>query len=223
MAKGYFITGTDTGVGKTRSSIALMHYFQQQGDQVMGMKPIASGCRLQEGRLYNDDALQLQNHASVQADYALVNPYAFAAPMAPHLAAKQQGQEINLEVITRAYRALEDLADTVIVEGIGGWLVPLVGNLLLPDLVVKLDIPVIVTVAIRLGCINHALLTIKAVQDSGARCAGWIASCVDPDMLRVQENISSLDALLGVPLIGVMPYQKQAGFSELANQFHLPE
>lgn len=216
MQQAYFVTGTDTGIGKTRSSIVLMHYFRQLGNSVVGMKPVASGCDRQQGILVNDDALLLQRYSSVSVDYATLNPYAFAPAVAPHLAAMQAAVEIDPDHIASAYVKLTAIADVVIVEGAGGWMVPMGKHILLADIVKRLDLPVIMVVGMRLGCLNHALLSFNAISLSGLECAGWIASCIDVDMPLLDENISTLKSLVDAPLLGVLPFQKQPDYVALA-------
>ena len=206
MAQGYFITGTDTGIGKTWSTVALMQYFKNQGKTVIGMKPIASGCEKVDGQLKNEDALLLQQYASIALPYQDVNPYAFALPVSPHIAADKVGVEIELEKITAKYQQLEKQADVVLVEGVGGWMVPLNERQTVADLALHMDLPVIVIVGVRLGCINQAKLTFAAIQQSGVNCQGWVASCVDKDMLMIAENIQTLCLSTELPLLAVFPY-----------------
>jgi dethiobiotin synthetase len=213
---GYFITGTDTGVGKTWLTVALMRHLQGQGQRVAAMKPVASDCRLTDGMLKNDDALLLQRYASMEIPYQLVNPYALELPIAPHIAAEKAGITIDFGVIGSAYRQLRQNSDMVLVEGIGGWMVPLSTALNVADLAAYMDLPVIIVVGIRLGCINHALLTCRAVLASAVRCAGWLASCLDPQMPALQENILALQKLLPVPLLGILPYNDAPGENENA-------
>ena len=216
MAEGFFITGTDTGIGKTWSSVALLHYFRQQGKIVLGMKPVASGCENNNGRLRNEDALLLQQHASHNAKYSLINPYAFAQPVSPHIAANCSGQQINLQEIHRCYSMLREQADLVIVEGVGGWRVPLSKHLDVSDMAISLKLPVIVVVGIRLGCINHAKLTFQAVTTSGLPFAGWIATCVEPKMMAREENIETIERMTEAPLLGVLPYLENPDFEFFA-------
>ncbi len=206
MAQGYFITGTDTGIGKTWSTVALMQYFKNQGKTVIGMKPVASGCEKIDGQLKNEDALLLQQHASIVLPYQDVNPYAFALPVSPHIAADKQGVEIELEKIKAQYQQLEKRADVVLVEGVGGWMVPLNERQTVADLALHMDLPVIVVVGVRLGCINQAKLTFAAIQQAGVKSQGWIASCVDKDMLMIDENIQTLCLSTELPLLAVFPY-----------------
>ena len=201
MTQGYFITGTDTGIGKTWSTVALMHYFKNQGKTVLGMKPIASGCEEIDGQLRNADALLLQQYASIVLPYQEINPYAFALPVSPHIAAQQSGVEIVLDKVVEKYQQIAQQADVVLVEGVGGWLVPLNDHQDVADLAQKLDLPVIVVVGIRLGCINQAKLTFAALQQAGVQCHGWIASCVERDMLMRDENIHTISKSTELPFI----------------------
>ena len=208
MAQGYFITGTDTGIGKTWSTVALMQYFKDQGKTVIGMKPIASGCDEIGGRLRNEDALLLQKHATVTLPYQDINPYAFALPVSPHIAAEKSGVDIKLDEIVMKYQQLEEQADVVLVEGVGGWKVPLNSHQDIADLAQQLALPVIVVVGMRLGCINQAKLTFAAMQQAGVKCHGWIASCVEKDMLMLDENIQTLCLSTELPLLAVFPYME---------------
>jgi len=219
MQQGYFITGTDTDAGKTWATLALMRYFRNQGKSVVGMKPVASGCVIQDGQLKNADALLMQQNASVELDYALVNPYAYDLPVSPHIAGINNPVVLD-EVVSR-FNQLKELADIVLVEGAGGWYAPINDQESIADLAQALTLPVIIVVGIKLGCINHAKLTYQAIQHLGIPCAGWIASCVDVDMLKRDENIETIAAALNVPLLGVLPYQEQADFDVLAEQLKL--
>lgn len=216
LKKGYFITGTDTDAGKTFVTIALMRYFRQQGKTVLGMKPVASGCVAGEDGLRNDDALLLQANASKQIDYDLINPYAFALPVSPHIAASEVDQEVELSVINKNYQVLKEQADFVLVEGVGGWLAPLSKSLDVADLAKSLQLPVILVVAMRLGCINHARLSYAEIQSSGMTCAGWIANCSEESMLRRQENIETITQKIQTPLLGVIPYTTDAVIFKLS-------
>lgn len=194
--RGLFICGTDTGVGKTYISTWLIRTLRDAGMRVAGMKPVASGARIVNGELINDDALQLQQAANVQCTYATVNPYCFAPAIAPHLAAQETGTEIDIDFIEQNYRKLSAQADVVIVEGVGGWSVPINDTQTMADVVSVLQLPVIMVVGMRLGCLNHALLTAQAIAQSGNRLAGWIANVIEPDMARLDANIASLEARL---------------------------
>ena len=219
MTQGYFITGTDTDAGKTCATLALMRYFKRQGKSVLGMKPVASGCTLQSGELKNADALLIQEHASIAVDYQLINPYAYELPISPHIAGIHN--PVKLAVIVERFNSLKALADVVIVEGAGGWYAPLNTQDDISDLANALALPVILVVGLRLGCINHAKLSYQAIQLLGIACAGWIAVCVDPDLLNRDENIQTITAALPVPLFGILPYQQPLDFELLADQINL--
>ncbi len=204
MRRGYFITGTDTGVGKTWVTLAVMRYFSLRGATVVGMKPVAAGCEAVDGLLKNSDALLLQQHSDLAVDYRQINPYAYAMPVSPHIAGVHD--PVVLDVVLRDFQALQGLADMVMVEGAGGWLSPLSERLDNADLAKALGLPVILVVAIRLGCINQARLSLLAIKRSGVVCAGWVAVCNDPDMQAKQANMDYLQAALEAPLLSVMPY-----------------
>jgi dethiobiotin synthetase len=204
-ASGYFITGTDTGVGKTVVTLGLMQYLQAQGQTVVAMKPVASGCERTPAGLRNADALQLQQQASIPLDYALVNPYAFEPAMAPHIAAARAGVRIDSGKILSAYHVLARQADCVLVEGVGGWQVPLAADETLADLARALGLDVIMVVAIRLGCLNHALLTAASIAAGGSELRGWVANQIPPRLEGAQENINTLKSMLSMPLLGVLP------------------
>ncbi len=214
MSKGFFITGTDTDAGKTWATIALMHYFKKKGLSVVAMKPVAAGCVWQDGQLKNADALLMLEHASLALDYKEINPYAFEMPVSPHIAAR--GNPVQLDVIEKAFCELEDKANVILVEGAGGWLAPLNMECDIADLVKILQIPVIMVVAIRLGCINHARLTFNAIQTTGVQCAGWLAMSVDPEMQMQDENIETIKNKISAPFLGALPYTKEMDFELLA-------
>lgn len=202
---GYFITGTDTGIGKTVVTLGLMRWLQDRGRRVAAMKPVASGCERTPQGLRNEDALQLQQQASMPLNYDVVNPYAFEPPIAPHIAASQAGVRIELDTIRQGVRQLAEHADLVCVEGVGGWLVPLNGEESVADLAVSLGLGVVLVVGMRLGCLNHALLTAQAIQAGGASLAGWVANCLPPVPDYLDENISTLKSMISAPFLGVMP------------------
>lgn len=220
MVKGYFITGTDTDVGKTCATVALMRRFQHHGTTVVGMKPVAAGCELQHGQLKNADALLLQANASVAVDYKLINPYAYQQAVSPHIAG--QHNPVVTATVQAGFAHLQPLADVVLVEGAGGWLSPINAHEDNRDLAYALGLPVILVVAIRLGCINHAKLTYQAIRHTGLPCAGWIANCIDPEMLCRNENIDTLKMALPAPLLGVLPYQDVIDFDLLAGELMMP-
>lgn len=206
MTRGYFVTGTDTGVGKTRASLGLMHLLQTQGHVVTGMKPVASGCRSTPAGLVNEDALLLQAQASFTVPYHQVNPYAFEPPIAPHIAAQALGVSIELDVIEQALAALTEAADRVIVEGIGGWLVPINAKRTMADVAVALKLPVIMVVGVRLGCLNHALLTAAAIDAAEVNFAGWIANHPDPDCEAAEDIVAVLRERLPGTCLGELDH-----------------
>lgn len=209
MKQGFFVTGTDTEVGKTVISVGLIHALQQQGLTVAAMKPIASGCQMTTDGLRNDDALALQQAADIKVDYQAVNPYAFEPAIAPHIAAQQAGVSIDLTRLLKGYQQLKSISDAVVVEGAGGWLVPLNDNQSIADLAAKIELPVVLVVAIKLGCINHALLTADSIRATGLDLAGWVANdFLDDD--QHDEIIQSIKARINAPYLGVVPRLKKA-------------
>ena len=214
----YFITGTDTGVGKTLISCALLHAFAAQGQRVVGMKPVAVGC---DDDGHHLDVKQLQAASNVLVSYGQINPYSFQNPIAPHIAAQNAGVRIDFARILTSYHELASQADVVIIEGAGGFRVPLNNNQDTADLALQLGLPVILVVGMRLGCLNHALLTASAIEACGLKCAGWVANVVDADMLALQDNIIALQQRLAAPLLGVVPWQPQPDARIVASQLKL--
>jgi dethiobiotin synthetase len=201
-----FVTATDTGAGKTVASLGLMAALSGTGRRAVGMKPVASGSQPGEGgALRHEDALLLQAQGPAGIPYADVNPYALRGPIAPHIAAARAGLRIDLERIDTAFRRLAERADAVIVEGIGGWRVPLNESETTADLVRRLELPVILVVGLRLGCISHALLTAEAIRRDGIELRGWIANQLDPAYETAEETVEFLGARLGAPRIGSIP------------------
>lgn len=211
MAKGFFITGTDTGVGKTLVSCVLLHALRARGLRAAGMKPVASGCEQTPAGLRNADALALQAASSSPPDYATLNPYAFAPAIAPHLAAQAAGVTMDFARITSCYQALARQADAVVVEGAGGWRVPLGPSGDMADLAAALGLPVILVVGLRLGCLNHARLSAEAIRTRGLPLAGWVANALDPDMAERAANVATLIQTLPAPCLGQLPYQATIG------------
>lgn len=206
MIRAAYVTGTDTGVGKTRASRALLANLRARGLRASGMKPVASGCEATPDGLRNEDAEHLIAASDPRPAYADCNPYAFAPPIAPHIAAREAGREIALDPIRGAYARVAAAADRVVVEGVGGWMAPLSDTLMQADLAHALELPVILVVGLRLGCLNHALLGARAIRADGCRLAGWIANRIDPAMDRVDDNIDTLRARLDAPLLGVLAF-----------------
>lgn len=214
----YFVTGTDTGVGKTLISCALLYAFAAQGKSVVGMKPVAAGCDDDD---LNEDVKMLRSASNVLASLGQINPYNFFHPIAPHIAAHNAGVIINFERILESYRELSAQAEIVIVEGAGGFQIPLNDTQDSADLAVALGLPVILVVGMRLGCLNHALLTQRAIQACGLTCAGWVANVVDANMTALDENIQALQQRITAPILGVVHHQAAPDPREIATQLNI--
>ncbi len=222
LQSSMFITGTDTGIGKTLASCALLNALRGQGLRAMGMKPVASGCERIDGEWKNADALALIEASDPRAAYADHNPYALPLPLAPELAAREAGVEIELQSILDAHARLAMRADALVVEGVGGWAAPLSASLMQADLVRALRLPVVLVVGLRLGCLNHALLSARAIVEDGVQLAGWIASHVDPAMERVEDNLAMLRERLPAPCWGVLPHAEHPDPTQLASRLRIP-
>ena len=222
----YFVTGTDTGVGKTRASVALLHALRRQYVRCVGMKPVAAGCDWIDGRWLNEDVAALRGASTIQVAAELDNPYALPDAMSPHLAAKRAGAVIDLDRIASSYQALRQLADAVVVEGAGGFIVPLQDEgeawVTSAELAVKLNLPVVMVVGIRLGCLNHALLTQEAILSRGLRLAGWVANEVDAQMAVAQANVDTLRRHIQAPMLAHWPWSPDATPDSLASALTLP-
>ena len=206
MSHGIFITGTDTGVGKTLAAVGLVHLAATRGRRVVGLKPVASGARRTPEGLRNEDALALAAESSLRLPYERTNPWCFEPPIAPHLAAAEVGVELRQADLTAWYREAAAGAELAIVEGAGGWRVPLHPDGFLSDLPESLGLDVILVVGLRLGCLNHARLTAEAIERAGrCRLIGWIGNRVDPDFDRLDDNLATLTRLLGAAPLAVMP------------------
>jgi dethiobiotin synthetase len=216
MQAAFFVTGTDTGVGKTLVTCALLHATRQRGSSAVGMKPVAAGVEADGG---NDDVARLLAASSIQPPVELVNPFLYAPPIAPHIAAREAGRPINIQVIRRAFERLRMLADVVWVEGVGGFRVPLDERYDTADLAQILALPVVLVVGMRLGCLNHALLAAEAIARRELVLAGWVANRIDPAMARFEANLETLAARLNAPLLGVVPYG--ADPAQAAGSLHL--
>ena len=212
--QSYFIIGTDTNVGKTYIASHLIRHFVAAGINTVGMKPIASGCSVGEnGELLNEDVQTLKAASNVQIAHKLINPYAFAPAIAPHIAAEQAGIHMRIDIIQQAYAQLSELADVVIVEGAGGFYVPINDHQTLADVAVALNIPVILVVGVKLGCINHALLTVEAIQACGLTLTGWVANQIDAEMPMFAENLESLKQRISAPCLSVVKWHQSAIFT----------
>jgi dethiobiotin synthetase len=226
-AKGLFITGTDTGVGKTVVAAALTRALVAEGHRVAVMKPVASGSERTAEGLRNEDALALMAASNVPAPYDLVNPYCFEPAISPHIAAEDVGITVDTAIIRRNFDTLAAAADVVIVEGAGGWLAPISRTASIKDIATALGLPVLVVVGIRLGCINHARLTKLAIEElHGATLAGWVANTIDPAMPRQKENLETLTRHLGAPPLAIIPAlqpgEAPPGLREAARQLFHP-
>ena len=206
IRSGIFIAGTDTGIGKSVVSATLLAALNAGGHRAVGMKPVASGCTMTPNGLRNEDAELLIAHGVGAPNYTRVNPYALPEAIAPHLAARHAGVEIRLDPITDAFAALSTNYDFVVVEGVGGWMVPLSDSLMQADLVRALKLPAILVVGLRLGCLNHAQLSARAIAADGCALVGWIGNRVDPAMACAEENLATLRARLPAPCLGILPF-----------------
>ena len=201
-----FIAGTDTGIGKTHASCALLHALRAAGRDAVGMKPVASGCIDAGEGLRNEDALALQAAGPAGVAYGVINPVTLRAPLSPHLAAARDGVTIRMAALTAAFEQLQARYAPVVVEGVGGWLVPLAPELMASQIARDWRLPVILVVGLRLGCLNHALLSARAIVDDGCQLLGWIGNRIDPQMDAVEENLATLRMLLPAPCLGVLPH-----------------
>ncbi len=219
--KGFFITGTDTDAGKTEMAAGIVYKLVEKGLKVAGMKPIASGCDETENGLRNSDAQKLIAVANTDLPYELINPYTFKDPIAPHIAAEQSGAQIDMARIVENYQKIALQADVVVVEGVGGWTVPIDANQRMDDLALALNLPVILVVGIRLGCINHTLLTYEAIKSKGLTVAGWIANYISPDDLCLQEQTQSIKDRISAPLIGEVSFSDEISAKYVAQHLEV--
>lgn len=218
----YYITGTDTDAGKTLATCALLQAFCAVGQSAVGMKPVASGCARTADGLRNDDALKLMANSHPQPDYAHVNPYALLDATAPEIAAERAGMTIALSDIEEAFSALRATADVVLIEGVGGWMAPLATGLDQSELVRRCNVPVILVVGMRLGCLNHARLTARAIVDDGCELRGWIANAIDPALEFADDYFHLVQAAMPAPCLGRLPHMAVPDPRHLAGQLNLP-
>ncbi|MDT8388744.1 MAG: dethiobiotin synthase [Thiogranum sp.] len=218
MKRGWFITGTDTGIGKTCVSVALLRALKSSAFTTVAMKPVASGCIVTECGLRNDDAERLLRECTHDLAYELVNPYAFEPAIAPHIAADAVGAVIEIPHIVDCCRRIAATADAAVVEGVGGWLVPVSDRETMQDVAVALGYPVILVVGIRLGCLNHALLTAAAVRAAGLSLAGWVANRCDGECVNPDANVRALQQRLEAPLIADFPFIDAAEWPQQQHQ-----
>lgn len=217
-----FVTGTDTGIGKTVSSCTLLHALRARGLRAVGMKPLASGCEETPEGLRNGDALALLAASDPRPAYDDLNPYALPQPLAPEISAREAGIAVRLAPMIEAHARLRAQADVVVVEGVGGWMAPLATDLMQADLVRALDLPVVLVVGLRLGCLNHAYLSARAIQADGCRLAGWIGTGIDPGMARIDENRLLLAERIPAPCLAWLPWQDAPVPAVLAGNLRLP-
>lgn len=216
----WFVTGTDTEIGKTFSTCALLHAAARAGRSAVGLKPVAAGTDAQG---LNDDVEQILAASNVKLPKSIVNPFCFEAAIAPHIAAAEEGRSIDFATITAAVEEARQQAEVVIVEGVGGFCVPLGAQGDSADLAVALGLPVILVVGMRLGCISHAVLTAEAVTRRGLKLVGWIANHIDPKMSRFAENLETLRKLMPAPLLGYIPWQPEGGAAGASAALKLPD
>ncbi|AUA34815.1 dethiobiotin synthase [Pseudomonas fulva] len=222
MSQAYFIAGTDTDVGKTTIAAGLLHAAKLQGLSTLGAKPVASGCNMTAKGLRNSDALALIDESTIKLAYEQVNPFAFEPAIAPHVAAREAGVTLAVAQLLADMRTvLEHQADFTLIEGAGGWRVPLSGLENLSDLAVALKLPVILVVGVRLGCISHALLSAEAIERDGLQLAGWVANIIEPRTSRLEDNLASLAERLPAPCLGRVPKLKQATADKVAEHLQL--
>ncbi|MDR7100595.1 dethiobiotin synthetase [Lysobacter niabensis] len=217
-----YITGTDTGIGKSIASAALLHALRARGQRAVGMKPVASGCEDRGEGWRNEDALALQQASDPVPAYADVNPYALPQPLAPELAAAEAGVSIELATIVAAHSRLAAQADAVVVEGVGGWAAPLTATIDQVEVVRALQLPVVMVVGLRLGCISHARLTARAIAADGANLVGWIANGIDPGMARADDNFAILQRVLPVACWGRLPHAPAPDARAMSRYLTLP-
>jgi len=221
MTKAYFIAGTDTGVGKTLVATSLLHLARARGMSTLGLKPVAAGCELIDGQWMNDDARLLMEASSIAVDYQTVNPLALREAMAPHIAAEREQCDVRCAELVEQCKPLLDMADFTVIEGAGGWQVPLNQSETMADLAAGLNCPVVLVVGMRLGCINHALLTAAAIRRDGLQLAGWIANHIDADMAVADENVVALEQRLDAPLTGRIQAQDRIDVTTFAQGLNL--
>jgi len=220
--KTFFITGTDTDVGKTQIAAGLLYLAAHQGLSSLGLKPVAAGCEKTEQGLRNQDALILQSVSSMKLPYEQINPIALIEPVSPHIAAQKEKRILSADRLAGFCRSSYRMADFTLIEGAGGWRVPINPSETMADLVRVLQTPVILVVGIRLGCLNHALLTIEAIRQDAVPLVGWVANCVDANMRALDENIQTLQQRIPAACLGVVPFMLEPTPEKIATYLSLP-
>lgn len=215
MKQSYFITGTDTGVGKTLITLATMESLKEDGLSVCGMKPVASGCDLVDEKLISEDAALIKRHGSQDLSLEIINPLAYENPCSPNIAAEIEGKPMDLGLVIQAYNKIQPLVDIVLVEGVGGWRSPCFSHHGMADIAKSLQIPAILVVGIKLGCINHALLSVECILRDNVNLAGWVANMVDPNFKYTEETVNYIKGQISAPLLGTVPYLTQIDYQRL--------
>lgn len=218
----FFVTGTDTEVGKTFVSSALLRMARARGLKCVGIKPIAAGCELEDGQFRNQDALELMAAAKSKVPYEIVNPIALEPPIAPHIALKLVGRDVRAAELAH-HCSVGVEADFVLIEGAGGWLVPLNSNETIADACVEIGADVILVVGMKLGCLNHALLTSAAIKHAGLNLAGWVANCIGPKMPFLDQNVETLIERLDAPHLGTVPHMGNGSPAEAGHYLRIDE
>ena len=204
----YFITGTDTNIGKTVITCSLIAKLIEKGFRVGGMKPVAAGCHMEDGYMISDDVKKIVEVSNVNLNINEINPYQFEPPIAPHISFKKNKKDIDIHLIKKHLRSFETEMDYLFIEGVGGYAVPLTENFSTADLIKALDVPIILVVGMKLGCINHALLTVESILNKKQKLSGWVANQIDEHMLAYDENVSFLKEMIKAPCLGEVPYLK---------------
>jgi dethiobiotin synthetase len=222
MRQAFFVTGTDTSVGKTLVSAALLHAANNAGLKAYGLKPIAAGCHSTEGGWRNDDALMLARYANIALEYEQINPVALQAPISPHLSAERESRRVSVDRLVGYCRgAMLESCDLCLVEGAGGWRVPINSGETMADLAKALKLPVVLVVGIRLGCLNHALLSAEAIMRDGLHIAGWVANVVDANTMAIDENIATLERKFPFPLLAHIPFMNKVSAERVSELFDI--
>ena len=222
MNNSFFITGTDTHIGKTEITCALIEYFKKKGHLAIGMKPVAAGTELFDNQVINGDVYKFLSINSVRKSVEIINPYSFDQAIAPHIASNFSSNKILFSKIHENFLLLQKECEYLFVEGAGGYKVPLTNNKSIPDLVSYLKIPIILVVGIRLGCINHTMLTVEAIKNNNHNLSGWVANCIDSSMKEVDENIKYLVDNIEAPFMGNIPFQREINSIKIADYLLWP-
>ena len=223
MKKQFFITGSDTNIGKTYVCCALLEYFSKKNIKAIGVKPISAGNENIQQEFINRDVYEIQKSSNVDVSFNDINFYNFSEPIAPHIAAKRENIAIDFDVIRRGLMRLSIRSDILLIEGAGGYQVPLDDKRTMADLVSYLDIPIIFVVGIRLGCLNHTILSVDSIASSKQKIFGWVANIVEKDMPYVDENIEYLKKKINAPCLGILPYNEMLNKKSITNYFSWPE